>query len=771
VRTTTAGELLTLAKNARTVTQRVKVANGSGTMIDLSSWVESVVIDRDVDMPVSGATIQFTRSEGNQYVIRSLAPLRTDSTLNRLDDGVTYSPQLDLNRVVTVEEATTAIGASIVAGDYKLKFKGTIDSVNFEQSPVTIQCRDEGAVLVDRWIETPATYGTGGGRGMELVIQDILDAVFGAAVIVLYVPTSPAYNITTYQQQKMSVMDAIQQLAQLKGWDIRFRYYEPSGIFKLTLSDPLRSKTTPDYTFGPSQYHVIPSFDINLTNIRNFIQGSYFNAATQSRLTVSVNDSASITKYGRRFFEIQEGDQSPIDTSTEMTNLITYALADLKDPKANQEVELPFFWPGDLNDLYRFSGNAATHNTDQDLAVVSIRDELSQGRHRTIAKVRGSPAGQYLTWLARGDPRTSPNGVPYAPIARIDHLNTEGDDTGWGLRFIGYPGAGGGGANLTYTIKSKIAFAAESTLFSGDASTLPKDATIGRHPRSDTDITFICTDTATTLFAVVKITVPSQRTEVDNTGQIKSSGLAAQGSILPATTATLPFSYNAGGPGAAGMWMAWTWGAFTIYKPDATTISVGASSGLATPGTPALSQVAGGALGARTYFVRYGYVKNLMVYHIGAEASLAVLANNYLKITSPASVTGYDGWIALIGTATNTEWFQAGFPIAFGTDYTESGGGATLSGCPYNNANMPAAVTSTFLDPSTTYYFYPWWDILAGFVAFSGGGSIAKSVTGANAQNSDGRIAISALTAMTGLTPTGGTTGSGTGTNGGGKLL
>lgn len=90
MRTVTAGELAVLAGLTRTVTWRVKVANGSGTMVDLSSWTEQVSIDQDIDQPVAGATVEFTRANG---VLQTLSPLRTDSTLNRLDDGVTFGLQ------------------------------------------------------------------------------------------------------------------------------------------------------------------------------------------------------------------------------------------------------------------------------------------------------------------------------------------------------------------------------------------------------------------------------------------------------------------------------------------------------------------------------------------------------------------------------------------------------------------------------------------------------------------------------------------------------
>jgi hypothetical protein len=248
-----------------------------------------------------------------------------------------------------------------------------------------------------------------------------------------------------------------------------------------------------------------------------------------------------------------------------------------------------------------------------------------------------------------------------------------------------------------------------------------------------------------------------------------ADALNPQGSMLPTPIDSSLFSYNSGGAVSGFMWISWTWNAFTIYKPDGTTISVPASSSLATPPTAVLSQVAGGALAGRTRFARVGYAKNLMVYHIGAEASLAVSANNLLKITSPASVAGYDGWMPLVGLTSNTEFFQPIGPVAFGTDWTEPSAGAVIAGdTPYDNTKMPAAVTARALLASTTYFFYPWWEIGAGFAVFANNGSAAKSAAEAINQSRDGRIALSA-TAISGLTPAAGFPGSGTA--GAGKFL
>jgi hypothetical protein len=144
---------------------------------------------------------------------------------------------------------------------------------------------------------------------------------------------------------------------------------------------------------------------------------------------------------------------------------------------------------------------------------------------------------------------------------------------------------------------------------------------------------------------------------------------------------------------------------------------------------------------------------------VGAESSIAVPANSVLKVTSPASVAGYDGWVPLVGTVTNTEFIQTTF--TFGTDYTESTAGfnsATTTS--YDNTYMPGGVTAYALQSSSTYWFYPYYDIVQALLAFDGG-NLNKNSAGSQTQNADGRIPLS-LGGSQASTPAAATTGSGT---------
>src|SRR5437867_7392282 len=116
----------------------------------------------------------------------------------------------------------------------------------------------------------------------------------------------------------------------------------------------------------------------------------------------------------------------------------------------------------------------------------------------------------------------------------------------------------------------------------------------------------------------------------------KSDAYNAQGSIPPIAQ-TIGLLAYAGGSGAQAntSFVAWSWAAHTLYRPDGSPLAVVASSNSALqPAAPTLSQVGGGTLGARTRFVRIGYVKDGNIYPVSAEASLAVSANNLLRVAS-----------------------------------------------------------------------------------------------------------------------------------------
>jgi len=223
-----------------------------------------------------------------------------------------------------------------------------------------------------------------------------------------------------------------------------------------------------------------------------------------------------------------------------------------------------------------------------------------------------------------------------------------------------------------------------------------------------------------------------------------------QGSVLP-----IPFKGNLftgfwGGIGSGQMYVAFLWTTQTLYKPDGSTLTL--------PGPPAalslaggdLGQIAGGVRGATTLWARRGLVKDGHVYALSGEQSFAVSANNRLTVAAPAAVPGYDGWCVLVGSASNSEYLQESggtpYPITFGTNYTEPTGHFSTAAAQYTG-DWLGTIVYVDLNASTTYYFYPYYDIALGFLRMvpvgDAVGDTAPSMADAAKAWSDGRIGLS----------------------------
>ena len=444
MRTTTGPEDAVLSAPTYQPNWRVKIANGSGTMKDWSSWVEDVLYDEQIDTQVSQMDLQIRRDFGSTL---SLSPLRTDSTLNVLDDNVTFSPAIDVGRAITVELATTPVHTAPVAGDWKLVFAGNTDDLDFDTSPMHLVSRDSGGKIVDAFVETEVVEPAV--ASLEVGIQRLLDVRFGAGVIPLFTPTPSGYALNAYKQQVQSVAAAIDALEQLNGWDTRYRWDNTSSTFKYTLSDPGRAKVIPDYTFGPSRILSVTKLGFQRKSVRNVIVVSYKDIATGVRTSFTASDATSISRYDRQVLLITEDDLSPINTLAQATTMANFILADLKDPKAEQEIDMFLWWPAQLNDLYRFSANGRHYNTDQDWAVVGIKHHIALGQHRTTLTVRGKPTGGYDTWINRSDPRGA-SGIPNPKLQAYIQGGGAAADGSEDLTFS----ADGGDAPLTWRTRA-----------------------------------------------------------------------------------------------------------------------------------------------------------------------------------------------------------------------------------------------------------------------------------------------------------------------------
>lgn len=381
----------------------LEVEDSTGAFVDIgtlggANWLEGARWDWDIDRPVPEITLKIRRDQGPSTG-ESLAPLDEDSTFNR-NAASAYAPLLDVGREIRFYTATLAAGSAAPAtSDFDWVFQGEIDDVKWPKSPIEVVARTKiMSRLNDQWIETVTEYGSTAGVAIQTVMQSILDDHIDLG-ITLSVPVSPGFNISpAYLQQKENVLDALTTLAQLIGWQIREVFSSTEWV--LELSEPRRGATSSetDWTFGGDDYFDVNAMALSRDDVRNAVSVIFGAETSSGRAKILTESTGSIDSFGRRWMEIEEGFGSSINTSSEANTLANSVLSDLDQPPAQHEIEVPYWWPGELGDYYAFEANEIHYSVDQFFGVYGLSHVLERNKHRTVVRVRGQPAGQYLAW-------------------------------------------------------------------------------------------------------------------------------------------------------------------------------------------------------------------------------------------------------------------------------------------------------------------------------------------------------------------------------------
>ena len=393
MRTTTAAQDAALAASDRTTWVRVKVEDPDATMVDMTDFfgedfLVAAQVEATVDQSIGTATVTLWRQAG-QY---SLAPLLEGSLVNR-DSGDTYAAFLNVNRAITIEVATLAAGSARPASastDWVLIFDGQVDEIDWGQPQVVLRCRDGMAVFNDTIIETVSTYGSDSSPvAIETVMQSILDDNFGASTYVLETSSSPGFGIYEYELGNVSVLEALEALADLIGWNLHWLWDSVSSSFRITLWEPNRAGTTAAYTLGADDYYAVQAVGYSLHGIRNKGELLY-NSTAGLPGTVTDLRTQSQTLYSTRFIRVDARDTSVV-TGTQAAALLDAIMDDLEEPSIQQQVECAFLWPIELGDLYEWTANDIHYDTDQTWGVFGYRHTLTPMQNRTIVSVSESP--------------------------------------------------------------------------------------------------------------------------------------------------------------------------------------------------------------------------------------------------------------------------------------------------------------------------------------------------------------------------------------------
>ncbi len=313
-----------------------------------------------------------------------------------------WEPQIPV--VINVTYALPATRGTDDAGFNKF-FKCSQSGTTGTSEPVwtTGSAQTDGTAKWD-YVGAPTTSG----NPVEQVMQNILNdhRHSSDATVTLYTPSSPSWGIHQFIQQREFVLDAISKLAKQIGWDLRFKWRPSSSQFELTFYQPTRSAPSVDKVFGVSDYENPTRLSVDIANIRNSWRVVYSDQSdlwpdgSPKRKTIEVSDPTSIGKYGELWAEIQEGEASQIDSSTEATILVNAALSDCKEPTAELGVVLTRGFPWvEVNDYYTFNANRLHFSVNQSLAVTGWTQHFDGLRLKTSLEVRGLPSIGSSTWI------------------------------------------------------------------------------------------------------------------------------------------------------------------------------------------------------------------------------------------------------------------------------------------------------------------------------------------------------------------------------------
>lgn len=361
--------------------------------------------ETDVDQLSQGLTLKLRRAFGAPSQNLVLSPPHEASLINR-NAANDYAPRIDHSRAVDVYTAILAAPGTPGPSDWHKVFAGSVQRLSLASAAMEFQCQDRFAQLLKLEISETRTYAADAPTAAETVLQQILDDNLEPyASVTLFVPVSPGVMLTQFDVETgQSLGDALADIADKFGWNVRYRWNDAEQDYVLTLFFIDPAATVPVFTFGPGTYFRITRYDIDSSEIVNRIGGSYHAEVTGNLIEAeAVEDTDSIDALGGdplgvRYRRLEEPLGSPIDSASEWADLANMALAALKDPPTDVEIEVlwnPFLEEGDLIEI-----EPDGQITDQTIvvAVKGFRGEVGHQRERMVIFGRAQPIGAYYRW-------------------------------------------------------------------------------------------------------------------------------------------------------------------------------------------------------------------------------------------------------------------------------------------------------------------------------------------------------------------------------------
>ena len=413
----------------------------------------------DTDNGIRKADIECVREIGRV----SLAPLVSDTPLalpNAFDPDITEQ-YIDINTPVEISTVRSPIGHIPRENNYAPLLKGQID--DFDPTPdgttIKFSCRDRMGLLVDYFIPKPVLYareldveeefkqGTYDHIVIDELIGDNSDLVVtgGPPRFEVDQPYESEWKLMDYEQRPEPLFTALKAIANGLGWVIAYEWNPYLRSWRMRYYEPQRLKNNTDNILKPYDILSQSSFNTTAANIRNVIRVSFSDfeaenntigstrtpiaedgATTSSELYgkdsegnrlpgyVEYVDTASVTKYGRRYMQMNEFTTRGIGRIEEASKLAISALRELKQPDIESSLQIRCMPEIDIDDIIYMKQDLKIHTSDLRMAVKSISHDLGL-KSKTSLTLKGKPGWghrKYLQLEARAGQAPTPLSSP-----------------------------------------------------------------------------------------------------------------------------------------------------------------------------------------------------------------------------------------------------------------------------------------------------------------------------------------------------------------------
>jgi len=351
---------------------RIRVWHDDDTVVDLSTRIVRGPT-RSGDIDTADWTVAVTFDNRNDYINANLSldPLDELSTLN-LDSSGNFDPILTENHVVMIEVDEGA-GWVVWFDGYA---GGDVNSVVVNTKRNTVTFSPDGVImpLKEKDRLEKITYSDRD-LATSLLQSILLDSGFKGRLSHVVISDDPTAQVDEYTTKVGSTWDALQTAVAKTGYILASRYHaattayndgseESTSVagFYLTLYDPIRSKTTVDYTW--TDECVRRNVRYSIDDVRTWVHVAFEDAGGAQQHTPSTSNAESRAKFGipagdgtkiHRQMRIVEDNNSLINTMAEAIAYRDFALHDLETPIPNTSIIVDELWSEPkLHDLVEF---------------------------------------------------------------------------------------------------------------------------------------------------------------------------------------------------------------------------------------------------------------------------------------------------------------------------------------------------------------------------------------------------------------------------------